>query len=66
MDSVESLLLTVYQKHVQCYKFLKFLIQIKFLGQPTFIAYAVTRGMTYAWFSLRANKLGPTFRACCA
>ena len=35
MDSVESLLLTVYQKHVQCYKFLKFLIQIKFLGQPT-------------------------------
>ena len=35
MDSVESLALTVYQKHECCYKFLKFLIEIEFLGQPT-------------------------------
>ena len=33
-DSVESLALTVYQKHERCYKFLKFLIEIEFLGQP--------------------------------
>ena len=32
--SVESLALTVYQKHERCYKFLKFLIEIEFLGQP--------------------------------
>ena len=32
MDSVESLALTVYQKHERCYKFLKFLIEIEFLG----------------------------------
>ena len=35
MDSVESLALTVYQKHERCFKFLKFLIEIEFLGQPT-------------------------------
>ena len=35
MDSVESLALTVYQKHERCYKFLKFLIEIEFLGRPT-------------------------------
>ena len=34
-DSVESLALTVYQKHERCFKFLKFLIEIEFLGQPT-------------------------------
>ena len=33
-DSVESLALTVYQKHERCYKFLKFLIEIEFLGRP--------------------------------
>ena len=32
---VESLALTVYQKHERCYKFLKFLIEIEFLGRPT-------------------------------
>ena len=32
--SVESLALTVYQKHERCYKFLKFLIEIEFLGRP--------------------------------
>ena len=32
MDSVESLVLTVYQKHERCLKFLKFLIEIEFLG----------------------------------
>ena len=31
---VESLALTVYQKHERCYKFLKFLIEIEFLGRP--------------------------------
>ena len=34
-DSVESLALTVYQKHERCFKFLKFLIEIEFLGQPS-------------------------------
>ena len=33
-DSVESLALTVYQKHEHCFKFLKFLIEIEFLGRP--------------------------------
>ena len=33
-DSVESLALAVYQKHERCFKFLKFLIEIEFLGQP--------------------------------
>ena len=33
-DCVESLLLTVYQKHERCFKFLKFLIEIEFLGRP--------------------------------
>ena len=33
-DSVESLPLTVYQKHERCFKFLKFLLEIEFLGQP--------------------------------
>ena len=33
-DSVESLSLTVYQKHEHCFKFLKFLIEIEFLGRP--------------------------------
>ena len=33
-DCVESLALTVYQKHERCFKFLKFLIEIEFLGQP--------------------------------
>ena len=33
--SVASLALTVYQKHERCYKFLKFLIEIEFLGRPT-------------------------------
>ena len=32
-DSVESLAL-VYRKHERCYKFLKFLIEIEFLGHP--------------------------------
>ena len=31
---VESLPLTVYQKHERCFKFLKFLIEIEFLGRP--------------------------------
>ena len=31
MDSVESLALTVYQKHERCFKFLKFLVEIEFL-----------------------------------
>ena len=35
VDSVESLALTVYQKHERCFKFLKFLIEIEFLGRPT-------------------------------
>ena len=34
VDSVESLALTVYRKHERCYKFLKFLIEIEFLGRP--------------------------------
>ena len=33
--SVASLALTVYQKHERCFKFLKFLIEIEFLGRPT-------------------------------
>ena len=32
---LESLALTVYQKHEHCYKFLKFLFEIEFLGRPT-------------------------------
>ena len=34
-DCVESLALTVYQKHERCFKFVKFLIEIEFLGRPT-------------------------------
>ena len=34
-DCVESFALTVYQKHKRCFKFLKFLIEIEFLGRPT-------------------------------
>ena len=34
LDSVESLAITVYQKHERCFKFLKFLIEIEFLGRP--------------------------------
>ena len=34
VDSAESLALTVSQKHERCYKFLKFLIEIEFLGRP--------------------------------
>ena len=34
-DCVESLALTVSRKHERCLKFLKFLIEIEFLGQPT-------------------------------
>ena len=34
-DCVETLALTVYQKHERCFKFLKFLIEIEFLGRPT-------------------------------
>ena len=34
-NSAETLPLTVYQKHDRCYKFLKFLIEIEFLGRPT-------------------------------
>ena len=34
-DSTESLALTVYQKHERCFKFLKFLNEIEFLGRPT-------------------------------
>ena len=34
-DSVESLALTVYHKHERCFKLLKFLIEIEFLGRPT-------------------------------
>ena len=33
--SVESLALSVYPKHERCYKFVKFLIEIEFLGQPS-------------------------------
>ena len=33
-DCVESLALTVYPKHERCFKFLKFLIEIEFLGRP--------------------------------
>ena len=33
-DCVESLALMVYQKHERCFKFLKFLIEIEFLGRP--------------------------------
>ena len=33
-DCVESLPLTVYQKHERCFKFLKFLIEIDFPGRP--------------------------------
>ena len=33
-DCVESLALSVYQKHERCFKFLKFLIEIEFLGRP--------------------------------
>ena len=35
VDSVESLALTVYRKHERCFKLLKFLIEIEFLGRPT-------------------------------
>ena len=35
MDSVESLALTVSRKHERCFKILKFLIEIEFLGRPT-------------------------------
>ena len=38
-DCVESLPLTVYQKHERCFKFLKFLIEIEFLGRPTTMRY---------------------------
>ena len=34
VDSVESLALTVSRKHERCYKFLKFLTEIEFLGRP--------------------------------
>ena len=34
-NSAETLPLTVYQKHERCFKFLKFLIEIEFLGRPT-------------------------------
>ena len=34
IDSGESLALTVYQKHERCFKFLKFLIEIEYLGRP--------------------------------
>ena len=34
LRSVASLALTVYQKHERCFKFLKFLIEIEFLGRP--------------------------------
>ena len=34
-DCVESLALTVSRKHERCFKFLKFLIEIEFLGRPT-------------------------------
>ena len=34
-DCVESLALTVYEKHECCFKFLKFRIEIEFLGQPS-------------------------------
>ena len=34
-STTESLALTVYQKHERCYKFVIFLIEIEFLGQPT-------------------------------
>ena len=33
-NSAETLALTVYQKHERCFKFLKFLIEIEFLGRP--------------------------------
>ena len=35
VDSVESLALSVSRKHERCFKFLKFLIEIEFLGRPT-------------------------------
>ena len=34
-DFVESLALIVSQKHERCFKFLKFLVEIEFLGRPT-------------------------------
>ena len=34
-DSTESLAMTVSRKHERCFKFLKFLIEIEFLGRPT-------------------------------
>ena len=34
-DCVESLALSVSRKHERCFKFLKFLIEIEFLGRPT-------------------------------
>ena len=34
-DSVESLALSVYRKHERCFNFVKFLIEIEFLGGPS-------------------------------
>ena len=47
-DSVESLPLSVYQKHERCYEFLKFLIEIEFLGRPT----------TNLQFPMRLTEIG--------
>ena len=35
MDCVESLALSVSRKHERCFKFVKFLVEIEFLGRPT-------------------------------
>ena len=54
-DCVESLPLTVYQKHERCFKFLKFLIEIGFLGRPT----------TNLQFPMRLTGNGKQICCCC-
>ena len=55
VDCVESLALTVYQKHERCFKFLKFLIEIGFLGRPT----------TNLQFPMRLTGNGKQICCCC-
>ena len=54
-DSMESLPLTVCQKHERCFKFLKFLIEIGFLGRPT----------TNLQFPMRLTGNGKQICCCC-
>ena len=59
-DCVESLPLTVYQKHEHCFKFLKFLIEIEFLGQPNrkrAVKTLTTIKMIYSLWSLKLATL---------